>query len=88
MPPDRSARLLERVHRAVDALRPLLPIEHCELAVVSFQESTGELVLRAVGGCPGCGMSPATLRVGIEAHLRRNVPEIRHVRLADAHLAA
>jgi Fe/S biogenesis protein NfuA len=31
------------------------------------------------GGCQGCGMADVTLRQGIEASLRENVPEVAGV---------
>ena len=40
----------------------------------------GVVVVRMMGGCQGCGMANATLRNGIEATLKRLIPEITGVR--------
>jgi len=40
----------------------------------------GVVVVRMMGGCQGCGMANATLRNGIEATLKRVIPEITGVR--------
>jgi len=40
----------------------------------------GIVVVRMMGGCQGCGMANATLRNGIEATLKRLIPEITGVR--------
>jgi Fe-S cluster biogenesis protein NfuA len=37
-------------------------------------------VIRCSGDCPGCDLSAEHLTVGIDAHLRLQVPEIRSIR--------
>ena len=80
----RSASVLEpRIRAAIDELRPLLGVDAERLEMLSFDASTGVLVLRAEGDCRDCQMSIATFMQGIEAHLRLRVPEIREVHLAS-----
>lgn len=45
--------------------------------LVAFEEGTA--YLRLGGGCQGCGMATATLKQGIEATLRRYIPEVKSV---------
>lgn len=40
----------------------------------------GVVVVRMQGGCQGCGMATVTLRQGIEAQLRRAIPQLRGLR--------
>jgi Fe/S biogenesis protein NfuA len=39
----------------------------------------GTVYVRLGGGCQGCGMVDVTLRQGIEALIREEIPEIQHV---------
>jgi Fe-S cluster biogenesis protein NfuA len=73
-----------RIQHAIDHLVPLLHIEACQIQLVSFEQTTGVALLRIEGGCSHCDMSAVTLLQGIEAHLRRSVPEIREVRALDS----
>ena len=72
-----------RIRGAIDEMRPLLRIDTVGVELVSFEDTTGTAVLRFEGDCPDCRMSASMLRQGIEAHLRRLVPEVRAVRAAD-----
>jgi len=47
----------------------------------------GIVVVRMMGGCQGCGMASATLRDGIEATLKRLIPEIAGVRDITDHVS-
>ncbi|MGH7657306.1 MAG: NifU family protein [Gemmatimonadales bacterium] len=46
--------------------------------LVDVQDAT--VHLRMMGGCQGCGMASVTLRQGIEASLKRSIPELRGIR--------
>ena len=75
-----SAAIEMRIREAIIGLRPLLGVEAGGVELVSFEAATGIAVLRIEGDCPDCEMSVATLREGIEAHLKLRVPEIREIR--------
>jgi Fe-S cluster biogenesis protein NfuA len=69
-----------RINDAIVGMRPLLHIEKMDLALLSFDATTGVTILRIAGDCPDCTMTATELRAGIEAHLRLRVPEITEVR--------
>jgi Fe-S cluster biogenesis protein NfuA len=48
--------------------------------IVLFDVQGGTVFLQMSGGCQGCGMANFTLREGVEAVLRREVPGIEGVR--------
>jgi Fe-S cluster biogenesis protein NfuA len=48
-------------------------------AAIPWTEN-GIAVIRCTGDCPDCDLSVEMLTVGIEAHLRQQVPEIRSIR--------
>jgi NFU1 iron-sulfur cluster scaffold homolog, mitochondrial len=68
-----------RIRAALQDLRPLLRVESFAVDLVGFEPESGTVRLRVDGGCPDCELTPATLVRGIEAHLRRNVPEVESV---------
>ena len=68
------------IRTAIDGMRPLLRIETMDIELVEFETESGTAVIRCTGDCPDCDLSAENLTVGIEAHLRQQVPEIRAVR--------
>jgi Fe-S cluster biogenesis protein NfuA len=50
------------------------------IELVSCNEATGEVVVRLLGTCAGCGLAEITLKEGVEAALVRAIPAIRSVR--------
>lgn len=69
-----------RIRHALEDLAPMLRLEDATIELVGFEQLTGVAILRFAGDCPDCQMSVSTLRTGIEAHLRMQVPEIREIR--------
>ncbi|MGI8499354.1 MAG: NifU family protein [Gemmatimonadaceae bacterium] len=69
-----------RIRVALVNLAPRLRIHEADIELVEFEAAGGVAVLRFEGDCPDCRMSASVLRQGIEAHLRREVPEIRTIR--------
>ena len=69
-----------KIRAAIAAMRPLLRIDTLGVDLVSFEAASGVAFLRIAGDCPDCALSAVELREGIEAHLRRRVPEIREIR--------
>ncbi len=67
-----------RIRVALDELRPLLGHD-AAVELLRFDAASGVAQLRVGGGCPDCEMTVATLTQGIEAHLRRRVPEVESV---------
>lgn len=50
------------------------------IELVSCSEATGEVVVRLLGTCAGCGLAGITLKEGVEAALVREIPTVRSVR--------
>jgi Fe-S cluster biogenesis protein NfuA len=81
---ERGQAIEARIRDAIESLRPLLGASAASVELVTFESATGVATLRVDGDCPDCEMPVATFLQGIEAHLRRRVPEIREVRAASA----
>jgi len=75
-----SPVLEDRIRAAIEGMRPLLRIETMDVELIEFEAHEGVAVLRIAGDCPDCQLSAEMLTVGIEAHLRQQVPEIRSIR--------
>jgi Fe-S cluster biogenesis protein NfuA len=75
---DERRDLRERVERALERVRPALRADGGDCEIVDVTEA-GRLVLRLVGTCGECPMSPQTMKQGIERVIHREVSEIREI---------
>ena len=69
-----EASLRERVEAVLAQVRPALQADGGNVELVSIDD--GVVLVRLLGACSGCPMSVLTLKGGIEAYLRLEVPEI------------
>ena len=58
-------------------IRPAVAMDGGDVVFASFRDGVVEVVLQ--GSCAGCPSSTATLRFGIEARLRDEIPEVTRV---------
>jgi Fe-S cluster biogenesis protein NfuA len=75
-----SPEIEERIRGAIGEMRTMLRIDTMDIELVELDADTGAAVIRCSGDCPDCELSAEHLTVGIEAHLRQQVPEIRSIR--------
>jgi Fe-S cluster biogenesis protein NfuA len=68
---ERIARILE------DEIRPAVAMDGGDVIFAGYRQGRVELVLQ--GSCAGCPSSTATLKLGIEARLKEEIPEITEV---------
>ncbi len=73
-----SAEILAQIDDVLEQIRPALHTDGGDVELVEFDEE-GFVHLNMLGACGGCPMSTATLVLGIEAELRRQVPEVEGV---------
>ena len=71
--------MLKRIESALDSLRPYIASHRGSVEIVDYDDADGVLTLRMGGTCQGCSASTITLRQGIEARLRNQVPEVKVV---------
>jgi Fe-S cluster biogenesis protein NfuA len=72
-----SAELVAQIEDVIEMIRPALHADGGDVEVVDFED--GIVYLQMQGSCGGCPLSTATLTLGIEAELRRHVPEVEGV---------
>jgi len=69
-----SETLEKRVQKALDEIRPNIQADGGDIQLVAVEK--GVVKVRLQGHCVGCPMSAMTLKQGVEAHLKRRVPEV------------
>jgi Fe/S biogenesis protein NfuA len=79
-----SHPLAGRVQEVLDdRVNPGLAAHGGVVSLVDIQES--RVVLRFGGGCQGCGMADLTMKEGVAAQLKQQIPEISEVVDATDH---
>lgn len=71
-------KLLERVSRTLEKIRPYLQSDGGDIEMVEITDDYVARV-RLTGACNGCPFSMMTLKAGVEQALIKEVPEIVEV---------
>jgi Fe-S cluster biogenesis protein NfuA len=72
-----SATVESRIEAALDRIRPAIHRDGGDVWLVKVDD--GVAYVQMIGACGGCPASHMTLKSGIEAVVREDVPEIRAV---------
>lgn len=67
----------DKVEKALDKIRPALMADGGNVELVEVEDNIVKVKL--TGACGGCPMSQITLKMGIERHLKKEIPEVREV---------
>ena len=67
-------KMKEQVQNALNEIRPSLQADGGDVELVDVED--GIVKVRLTGACGGCPMSQMTLKQGIEAYVRKKIPEI------------
>lgn len=65
------------VEKVLDKIRPALQADGGDVELVDVEE--GVVKVRLTGACHGCPMAAMTLKGGIEALLKEEIPSIQRV---------
>jgi len=68
----------EKVQKVLDKIRPSLQADGGDVELVDVG-ADGIVKVRLQGACAGCPMSQMTLKNGIEAFLKKEIPEVTSV---------
>lgn len=71
-----------RVQAALERVRPTLAGHAGDVELVAVV-SEREVHIRLVGSCDGCAFSDATVRLGIEAEIRKELPTLEILKVVD-----
>ena len=67
----------EKIEAALADIRPSLQADGGDVELVDVEN--GIVKVRLTGACGGCPMSQMTLKQGIEAYIKKEIPEILRV---------
>ncbi|MBO8449785.1 MAG: NifU family protein [Spirochaetes bacterium] len=68
----------EAVKTALNEIRPMLQADGGDVEFLSVSDD-GKVSVRLTGACGGCPMATMTLKMGVEAHLKKKVPGVTEV---------
>jgi Fe-S cluster biogenesis protein NfuA len=68
----------DKVQELLEQVRPYLQADGGDVELVEITEE-GIVKLRLQGACRGCPSSSMTMKMGIEDHLKKHIPEIASV---------
>lgn len=71
-----------RIEASLDSIRPYLEADGGNIRVVEVTEDK-ILKLEFVGNCGSCPMSTMTFKAGVEEAIKRSVPEIKSIEVAN-----
>jgi len=70
--------LVQRIQRILEEeVRPAVAMDGGDIVFAGYRDGVVELYMQ--GSCSGCPSSTATLKLGIEARLREEIPEVQEV---------
>lgn len=77
-----NQELIARVETSLDSIRPYLNQDGGDIRVV---EITSEMVVKVklLGACESCPMSFMTMKAGVEATLKKAIPEITAIETVE-----
>jgi Fe-S cluster biogenesis protein NfuA len=69
----------EQVKKVLETIRPALQADGGDIELVDVDEDKGVVKVRLQGACGHCPMSRMTLKHGVEARLKREIPQVKSV---------
>jgi Fe-S cluster biogenesis protein NfuA len=77
-----TEELIQKIETSLDSIRPYLKADGGDVKVKDITEQ--QIVrLEFVGACSQCSMSSMTFKAGVEAAIRRDVPEIKAIEVIN-----
>jgi Fe-S cluster biogenesis protein NfuA len=67
----------EKIEEIISRIRPSLQADGGDIELVGVEDNVVKVKLK--GACGSCPMSHMTLKNGVEAIIRQNIPEIKSV---------
>ncbi len=74
--------LTKKIESSLDSIRPYLKADGGDVKVNHISEDH-IVQLEFVGACGNCSMSTMTFKAGVEAAIKRDVPEIKSIEVVN-----
>jgi len=69
----------EEIKKILEKIRPSLQMDGGDVELVEVDEKKGIVKVRLMGHCAHCAMSQMTLKMGIEAEIKKEVKGVKEV---------
>jgi Fe-S cluster biogenesis protein NfuA len=69
----------DKIKKSLDTIRPSLQADGGDIEFIDFNKKTGVVKVSLIGHCAHCPMSQITLKEGVEAILKKEVPGVKSV---------
>lgn len=77
-----SAELTQKIEASLESIRPYLKADGGNV-VVKDVSPENIVKLEFVGACSQCSMSTMTFKAGVEAAIKRDVPEVKGIEVIN-----
>ncbi len=71
--------LNDRIAKVIEKIRPHIQSDGGDIELVEVDADSGKVSVRFQGACRSCPMSAMTLKMGVERHMKEQVPEVTEV---------
>lgn len=68
-----------KIKEVLEKIRPSLQADGGDVHFIGFDKKTGVLKVELMGMCAHCPMAQMTLRQGIEAEIKKEIPAVKEV---------
>ena len=69
--------MIEKIKAVLNEIRPALQADGGDVEFIDYKD--GVVLVRLQGACGSCPMSTMTLKQGIEARMKEQIPEVQAV---------
>lgn len=73
----------DKVNKCIEEIRPILQADGGDIELVNIIEDQGVVQVRLKGACAHCAGALMTLKNGVEARLKAQIPEVKSVERID-----
>ena len=74
--------LVKKVEASLDSIRPYLKADGGDVQIIGISDDH-VVKLEFVGACGNCSMSTMTFKAGVEAAIKRDVPQIKAIEVIN-----
>ncbi|MEJ7645408.1 MAG: NifU family protein [Chryseolinea sp.] len=78
-----TLELSRRIEASLDSIRPYLKADGGDVKVKDISDDN-VVKIEFIGACGNCGMSHMTFKAGVEAAIKRDVPEVKSIEVINA----
>lgn len=76
---EKANAMKEKVTSAIETIRPMLQRDGGDIQLIDVDEATGIVKVALQGACACCPHAAQTLKLGVEARLKEEIPEVKEV---------